>query len=94
MVEYLYDAIRATAGTDITIAAEATDELGNVITDGCSFVLHLDDNKMVSTTGDYFEGVWSFTIPADITKDLKGRYWYCVKHYDSQLCFKQPIYFV
>lgn len=94
MVEYLYDAIRAAAGTDITIAAEATDEFGNVITDGCALVLHLDGNKMIFVSGDYLEGVWNFTIPAETTQDLKGRYWYCVKHYDSQLCFKQPIYFV
>lgn len=94
MVEYLYDAIRATAGVDVTIAAEVTDEIGNVITDGCSFVLHIDDNKMISITGECVEGIFAFTIPADITKDLKGRHWYCVKHDDEQLCFKQPIYFV
>lgn len=94
MVEYLYDAIRATAGTDIAIAAEVTDEIGNVITDGCSFVLHIDDNKMISLPGYCLEGIFMFEIPADITKDLKGRYWYCIKHYNDQLCFKQPIYFI
>lgn len=94
MIEYLYDAIRATAGTNATIAAEATDELGNPISDGCYFVIHIDDNKMISFTGDCVEGVWVFEIPAEITKDLKGKYWYCIKHNDEQLCFKQPIYFV
>jgi len=94
MIEYLYDAIRATAGTNIVIAAEATDELGRPITDGCSFVLHMDDNKMFSTTGECVNGIFSFKVPADVTKDLKGRYWYCVQHNDEQLCFKQPIYFI
>lgn len=94
MIEYLYDVIRVSAGGDATITAEATDGAGNPISDGCYFILYLEDNKIISFSGDCVNGIWNFTIPADITKDLKGRYWYCIKHNDNDLCFKQPIYFV
>lgn len=94
MLEYLYDAIRATAGSDIQIAAKVLDELGNPIVEGCELVLHIDDETMITVGGDYLDGTWVFPIPAEFTKDLKGRYWYCMKHHNEQLCFKQAIYFV
>ena len=94
MLEYLYDAIRATAGSDIQIAAKVFDDLGNPIVEGCEFVLHIDDETMITVGGDYVDDTWVFPIPAEFTKDLKGRYWYCMKHHSEQLCFKQAIYFV
>ena len=94
MIEYLYDAIRATAGSDIQIAAKVLDDLGQPIADECDLIIHLDDDYMLTIGGDYVEDTWVFAIPADFTKDLKGKYWYCIKHNSEQLCFKQPIYFV
>jgi hypothetical protein len=91
MIEYLYDAIRATAGTDITIAAEVVEDNGDMITEGCKLVLHIDD-KMISFDGEYKDGIWEFTVPAEITNGLTGRFWYCIKRNDTMLCFKQPIY--
>lgn len=35
MIEYLYNAIRATTGDDITITADITDDNGKYIDSGC-----------------------------------------------------------
>ena len=94
MIEYLYNAIRASAGTDLTIAAQVLDSAGNPITEGCELVLHLNDESMLTVDGEFSNDIWVFIIPAKYTVNLKGRSWYCVKHNDEQLCFKQPIYFV
>ena len=94
MVEYLYDAIRATAGTNIILSAKVTDDLGNPITEDVSLVIHTSDTHMIMVEGLYTDEYFIFEIPAEITKDLKGKYWYCVKHNDEQLCFNNPIYFV
>lgn len=96
MIEYLYDAIRAHAGNDITIAAVVTDDEGNNITEDCALVLHDKDREtmIAKFEGTYSEGEWLFLIPADITKGLDGRYWYCVMRKGNALCFKQPIYLV
>lgn len=94
MIEYLYDAIRATAGSDIQIAARVLDDLGNPIVEGCEFILNIDDETMITVGGDYKDGIWTFPIPAEFTKGLKGRYWYCMRHNDEQLCFMNAIYFV
>ena len=98
MVEYLYDCIRAVPSQDIVINAYITDEQENIITENCKLVVYSKDaNEMLFMV----EGVylpeslnWEFTIPAENTKDLSGRYWYYVIWNESPLCFKQPIYFV
>ena len=92
MIEYLYDAIRATSGTDITIAAEIEDD-GELVNDTCHLVLHIND-EMKKYEGVCVDGIWEFIIPAADTSGLTGRYWYCVKRNDTMLCFKQPIYLV
>lgn len=96
MIEYLYDAIRAHAGNDITITAIATDNNGEDITENVSLVLHDKDRKtmIAEFEGKHVDGEWLFFIPAEITEGLNGRYWYCVTHKGSALCFKQPIYLV
>jgi hypothetical protein len=94
MIEYLYDAIRAAAGNDIAIQAEITDDNGNNIIEDCYLVLHdKDDSMLANISGSYEEGIWTFLINAETTKDLKGRYMYCIRCANSSLCFKQPIYF-
>ena len=98
MVEYLYDCIRAVPSQDIVINAYITDEQENIITENCKLVIYdKDANEMLFMV----EGVylpeslnWEFTIPAENTKDLSGRYWYYITWNESPLCFKQPIYFV
>lgn len=98
MVEYLYDCIRAVPSQDIVINAYITDDQENIITQNCKLVVYdKDANEMLFMV----EGVylpeslnWEFTIPAENTNGLSGRYWYYIIQNESPLCFKQPIYFV
>lgn len=95
MIEYLYDAIRATAGQDIKIYAELTDKDGNVYEEGCHLMLFNPEKELIVTVdGEIVENEWIFTIPAEITEGLKGRFWYCICHHNINLCFKEPIYLV
>ena len=94
MIEYLYDAIRASAGEDITIAAKITDEDGNIETNTCYLMLHTETEMLAHEAGTLKDGVWEFTIPAATTAGLKGRYWYCISQETNKLCFNQPIYLV
>jgi hypothetical protein len=95
MIEYISGAIKANAGENITITAEITNESGEEITEDCQ--LHIFDNNktmLLESNGTYQDGEWSFLIPAEATKELSGRYFYCIGHKGTSLCFKQPIYFV
>ena len=91
-IEYLWNCIRATAGQDICICAEITDDDGNAITDACGLMLHDDYDMLTKVNGSFDGEQWSFEIPAEVTKGLKGRYWYCICRNDTNLCFKTPIY--
>jgi hypothetical protein len=94
MVEYLHDAIRATAGQEITISAKITDDNEAIIKDSCGLMLYDGEDMLVMVNGFYYEDTEQiqFTIPAEVTKGLKGRYWYCFCQNGKSLCFKQPIY--
>lgn len=99
MIEYLFDCIKATATTDTVITAVIADAADAPITEGCALMLHDKDDSMIGTyAGVYVEdnNTWYFSIPADDTKELRGRYMYCICNVAEQhnLCFKQPIYFV
>lgn len=97
MIEYLYNAIRAVAGQPITVAANITTEEGECIDSGCKLVLHNPDGSMLAAAIGVFnteEEIWEFTIPANATFGLNGRYWYCIQHNDNNLCFKEPIYLI
>ncbi len=99
MIEYIYDAIKATANTDTVITAEITDAEEMPVTEGCALMLHGKDDDMIGTyAGIYVADLntWYFTIPAADTKNLRGRHMYCICNVAEQknLCFKQPIYFV
>lgn len=92
MIEYLYDTIRATAGADIEIVSKVTEDDQPI--DGVGFMLHLDDEHAVVIPGTLIDGIYQFVIPADVTRELRGRYWYCLCQEGKPLCFKEAIYFV
>lgn len=96
MVEYLYDAIRAVAGNEIDITAYITDEFENFVTEDCEFVLHDGTGKemLLRKNGVYDSenAIWHFILAPEETAGMNGRYLYCIRHNDSNLCFKQPIY--
>lgn len=98
MIEYLYNAIRALPGNDIVISAEVTNNADKLITEGCSLVFHDKDRDtmIAKIDGVYDEESeeWTFTIPAELTKGLSGRYWYCIQHEGNSLCFREPIYLI
>lgn len=93
--EYLYSALRATSGEDITINAIVTDEEGKAITEGCGLTITAENGNVIADVVGTFEGdSWLFTISAEATKGLTGRHYYRVTKGDASLCFPTPIYFV
>ncbi len=96
MVEYLYNCIKATSGEDAEICAIIEDDSGTAVTEGCGLRLFSNnvETMLCRVEGVYSNGIWTFVFPAEVTKNLEGRYWYCFCQGDRTLCFKQPIYFV
>lgn len=95
MVEYLYNAIRATSGDNITLAAKITDDAGEAVVDSCSLILYDNEKEIATVNGVFDFDIWEFNLPTSITSGLKGRYWYSVKDNDNkQIECKQPIYFI
>lgn len=94
MVEYLYDAIRASAGDEVSLGAVISDATGE---EDCLLYLYNDAKEEFFCSEGLFDvenGYWGFTIPSSITQTLSGRYWYCICDRGTTLQFKQPIYFV
>lgn len=56
--------------------------------------IYSDEEEIITVPGDYLAELqmWQFTIPAEATQGLSGRYWYDVRHGSDNLCFKQPLY--
>ena len=94
MIEYLYDAIRATSGQEIPVVARITSEDGILVTSGCSLILRDNEAKITEIDGTFDGEQWTFIIPADATADKYGRHWYCIRHNNVDLCFYQPIYLI
>jgi hypothetical protein len=93
-VEYLYNVIQATAGEDITICAEVTDEEGTCITEGCCLVITDEEGKKIAECEGSCNGTeWGFNIQAIQTAGLSGRYFYKVIKDNKALDFPTPIYF-
>lgn len=94
MIEYFYNAIKAVSGQPISISANITDENGLSITENCKLMLHEDNKDLCAVDGVYLaeQDLWLFIVPAEMTKGLSGRYWYCIMKDGMNLCFKQPIY--
>lgn len=94
MIEYLYDAIRATAGEDIIISAKITDDSGEHIDEICNLKL-FNNNEVISDVPGVYNGeLWDFTIPAADTANLSGRYFYSICHRGNSISFKEPIYLI
>ena len=90
MIEYLANAISATAGEDIVIVANIAED-GVDVTSGCGIMLYIGDEIKVFA-GEYKDELWFFTIPAEVTRGLKGRYFYRLYREGNTLCFQEPIY--
>ncbi|MBQ8413504.1 MAG: hypothetical protein IJX12_07880 [Lachnospiraceae bacterium] len=94
MVEYLYDAIRASVGEDIAITAKISDNGSPIVVD-CYLELNDDDSAIIRVIGHYADSIWEFLIPGSATKGLeKGRYWYSIHYNDTSLAFDKPIYLI
>lgn len=91
MIEYLANAIRATAGEEFVIVANIAED-GIDVTSGCGFMLHIDEDNVIMIDGEYKDELWFFTVPAEATKGLSGRYFYCLCRDGNTLCFQEPIY--
>jgi hypothetical protein len=95
MIEYLYNAIRATANEDISIAAKIVNDSGIAVDSNCYLVLFdKEDKELVRVEGTFVEEAWQFNIPAAATANITGRYWYCICSDTNKLQFKQPLYLV
>ena len=96
MIEYIYDAIKATAGEEIAIAAKITDETGKQACEACHLNIYDNDGNILATAeGVLYNGEWQFVVPAEKTTNLTGRYWYCICDEEHlKLNFKQPLYLV
>ena len=97
MIEYLYNAIRATTGQDICICADITNAEGVLLTEGCYINFFSPEKEFIASfdgTYDADSSEWKFVIPGEATKGLVGRYFYCIAYNGQSLCFRQPIYLV
>lgn len=94
MIETIGSAVKAVAGQPIGLSAQIIDEAGDSITHSVRLVLHNDEKELFTAEGLYLTefDLWQFEIPAETTKGLKGRYWYCIQYDKNNLCFKQPLY--
>ena len=65
MIEYLGNAIRAFAGSEVSIAMEITDATGTPITNNCKLNFRDKDRTLIkSYNGTYYEvdKVWNFMM--------------------------------
>lgn len=96
MIEYLYNAIVASAETDIEIVAKVTSAEGAPINSNCNLVLYDNDGaEKYIVNGETVDtnGYWRFIIPADETRGKKNsRLFYCIREGNKPLCFKEPVY--
>lgn len=98
MVEYLYNTIRCSKGSDNVFTAYITDEENNLITENCNFIIcdGATDMVILVKEGSYDEqlGAWDFLLTTEEQKDFFGRYLYYIEHDGKAQGFRQPIYYV
>ena len=96
MIEYLYDAVRASDGEDMTITATIRDNDGTTITDGCALRIFDEGGALIEEVGGtYYAGVerweFKFTFP---THKARARYFYTIAHNGEDINFEARIYVV
>lgn len=94
MIEYIYDALKVTAGQGFTVGAQITDDDGELIRSGCYMTIYNDEEMFVKVNGIFDGTAWNFQVPAEAVQGLEGRFWYCISHLGSDISFKQPLYFM
>lgn len=93
MIEYLYDAIRASSGQPIEVSTKLKNEEGAPIETACELHLFNDEEMIAAAPGTHLgDGVWKFIIAAEATEGRTGRHWYCIGNDGKSLCFKKPLY--
>lgn len=85
---------QASSGQDITILADITDAEGAKIARECFIELWQGNNAIYKANGAYNGEIWAFTIPADVTIDLHGRFFYAISNNEHNLCEIKPIYII
>lgn len=96
MIEYLYDAVRASDGEDMTITATIRDNNGTAITDGCALRIFDEGGALIEEVGgtyytDAKRWEFEFTFP---THKARARYFYTIVHNGEEINFKARIYVV
>lgn len=96
MIEYLYDAVRASDGEDMTITATIRDNDGTTITDGCALRIFDEGGALIEEVGgtyytDAARWEFKFTFP---THKARARYFYTIAHNGEDMNFKARIYLV
>ena len=95
MIEYIHNAIRATAGDDTPIAAIIRDEVGAIITENCHLQFLDGKKQLIANIDGAFDGdQWQFVIPSALTEGLKGRHYYCIVCDDVILNFRESLYLI
>jgi len=89
-IDYLGDYSRASSGQDVCIEADIT-EFGEVITDNCILTLWSGTDVIYECCGEYLGDQWAFVIPASVTIELHGRYFYAVSYGGEYIDVRQPI---
>ena len=96
MIEYLYDAVRASDGEDMTITATIRDNDGTTITDGCALRIFDEDGALIEEVGGTYYtdcGRWEFKFNFP-THKARARYFYTIAHNGEEINFKARIYVV
>lgn len=95
MVEYLYNAIVVPRNFSSTINAYITDDNGELITEGCQFVITDGTGdiviEVVNGTYDSELGVWSFVVNQEIATE-PARFMYYITKGIQRLSFNEPLY--
>ena len=96
MIEYVYDAVRASDGEDVTITATIRENDGTTITDGCALRIFDEGGALIEEVGGtYYTDVnrceFNFTFP---TYKARARYFYTIAHNGEDINFKARIYVV
>ena len=94
-VEYIDSIIKITGGANALIGAEIVDTSGNRVTDVRSHLMlyHPQDELVATVHGTVADdGIHEYLVPAELTKGVVAKWWYCICINNEPLCFKQPFY--